>query len=997
MKVLYSIVLCILLFAVELSGQSNEPKDKDVFLEGETYFFEKEYAHALEKYLLLYEKDSSNYNLAYRIGACYYNEHLYFKAIDFLNKAKVSTTKKYKEGQYSERDASNETFFLLGKCYQTIREYELAQQAYSSYTQSLSVRDIYYYDLAENQMNACTRAKKFVANPVRVEIENIGKQLNTTGYETMPLVSQNDSVMIFCRKVSKTIQIYGEEMLVTKYDIHKAIKSNGHWKEVGKINKQLRSDGFYIPKSLSANGKFMVLFRDNYENGSLGEFDEGALYYSELKNNRWTVLKKFGPEINTNKWEGAACISSDGNFLYFSSDRKGSVGGMDLYVSERVNGSWSEPVNMGDNINSDFHEDNPMLVNDSTLYFASEKHDNMGGYDIFVSKKINDKWSQPVNLGYPVNSTGDDLMLSPCLDGTKAYFASYRPDGYLTFGKSDIYAISFIPEEKAAEEAVPLVVDTKPKEDESYLVTVVDSADAETVAEQPSDDFENNDFDSDEGESDYSVADDEEMVVYKPDNTAETATTTRIEGKAVSTNYDDITKPVEVTLVDASTNKTVSEVTADPETAEYSIDTEPGDYKLVVASEDHTVTEQTIYIPETSTADVKIESPLVPKNQSGGDYYMIKPVFFEYGSSEIPRSAQFELERLFALMDENKNLYLEVTGHTDAVSSYSFNKKLSMKRANSVINYLVERGIDHSRFVQRGVSFDENIAINDTEEGRRYNRRVEMKVVQSNTDLVQVQDIVVPDHLKKRSQLEFFVFVELTDNTDRLAELEMDAAANNKKGESINKDGKAFYSIGSFAKKAEAVLYMNNLIDKGYQMADVVDNFNLNKKMPETEKVVYGGNYAIQLMGLMKPCNIDKVFKDIEGVREFECVDGYYRYVFGSFNSKTEAQEAQEILSNSWESGSFIVPADKFEDETFVIRERTNHEKYTIQLYALNKPISETGLKVVEGADEAKGDDGYYRYIYGKYKSYTEAEKAQASLVNQGFDQTFITLLQKFQ
>lgn len=959
MKTIRSLAsICLLLAGFSLWGQKEKLNFKETFLEAETFFFEKEYARALELYITLFDNDTANCNLAYRIGECYWNEQLYFKAIDFLNVAKTSMSGKYKDGSFKERDAEYRALFVLGKAYQAVREFSSARECFAQYKESINVKDVYYYDVAENQIKACQRAEQMVKSPVRVEIENIGKSINATGNEINPLVTQNDTFMVYARKVYKEIMVWDQRMFMSSYELFSAKKNaEGVWREDKNITRKINSDGFYIPVSLSADGSTLILFRDNYENGTFGEYDQGALYYAEYTSGHWNAIKKFPEVINSKKWEGAACLSSDGNTIYFSSDRNGAVGGLDIFYSTKEDGVWSEPQNLGDVVNTDFNENYPMLASDSVLYFSSEKHDNMGGYDVFVTKRIAGEWSEPINLGYPVNSTGDDKMLSPCLNGTKAYFASYRPDGYLTFGLSDIYAVNFLQPEPKPEKSVPVAVDT---------------------------------------------AKQDELMVYAPAQTGQESHTT-IEGSVVSSDYDEITKPVEVVLVDVLTNETVAETQTDPETEEFSIEAEPGEYKLVVASEDHAVTEKPLYIPENTPSSVKVQSEVVPKNQSGGDYFMIKPVFFEYGSSQLTREAKVELERLYSLMSENTGLYLEVVGHTDTVSSYAFNKRLSLKRSSAVIDYLVSLGIDHSRFLQKGMSYDSNIADNSTEEGRRYNRRVEMKIVKSDTDFVRVQDVLVPDHLKSRSQVQYYVLVDFGEDEGVKKELEKFAVANGAEGESLVKDGQEVYSLGGFARKAEASKLMSSLLSQGYENAEIVDNFRLRDEKRSMQDVEYHGSYAVQLLGRIKPCDVNEVFKDIPGVVEYECADGYYRYVYGDFASKAEASQIRDELAQKWHHGAFVVPTLKFQDETFAVkinestgRNSSGGAKYTIQLYALQKPIQQTNLKIVEGCDESIGGDGYYRYIYGKFSSYSEAEQVQQNLADQGIEQSFITLLRKF-
>lgn len=944
MKAIVTIGIQLFLCIYSYSQRDSIVHFKDLFTEAEYFFLDEEYASALPMYKKLFELDTANCNLAFRLGECYYHEKFFFQAINYLEIAKQRMDKKYKEGSCKETNASYKTLFLLAKSYQTIREYDKATRYYNDFINILDEKNVYDYDIAYSQLEACKRAREMVVNPVFVEIENIGPRINSPYNEINPVVSENDSLLIFSRKSFKETKFREDAFFVQQFEIYSTRRVNGIYSSPVDITRELSSDGFFLPVSLSANGKILVLFRDNYNNGEFDDEDEGALYYSEFKVNRWTKVKKFGSQINSSKWESSAFISNDGKTLYFSSDRKGGAGALDLYVSTKKNGIWSEPVNLGEAINTSFNEDMPFLIGDSLLYFTSEKHDNMGGYDIFISKKINEAWTEPVNIGYPINSSGNDIMLCPVLGGKKAYFSSYRPDGYFSFGKTDIYAVSFTKENQIID-ILTLQLERKRKDS---------------------------------------------LLVYASEGQIQEKSTT-IQGSVIASNFSDIENNVKVNLINISNKETVASVTAQRETQKYEMSARPGDYKLVVESENYTTKEQQIHIPSTNTSSIKVESAIEHENESGGNYFLIKPVFFEYGSYSLTQDAKFDLRRLSLLMKENPSLYLEVIGHTDSVSSYSFNKNLSLNRANSVISYLINQGVDASRFIQKGLSFDENIATNSSEEGRKFNRRVEMKIIKSDNDKVKVQDITVPDYLKNKSLLRFLVFIETTNGElkpNRYSSLGITHT------ETISNKGRMLVYASGFTKKSEAMLVLNNLLNKGFNNAEIIDNFTFQSNKKNLEQKQYSGKYTIQLLALFKPCTISTTFPSVE-VTEHSCADGYYRYTFGTYNSAEEASMAQQEISKVWNYGSFIVPLEKFEDR----KEKTVSDsyKYTIQLYALRKPLSPENTNLVNGCQEHYGNDGYYRYIYGKYSSIADAEKDQAWLAEQGFPSTFITFLSKFE
>jgi len=969
--------------AIQAQKVSNEFKDE--FVRAEYLFFDKQYPQALEKYKELYETDSTNHNLAFRIGACYMEENMYFKAIKHLEFAKESMKKKYKIGSYKQRAASYDVLYLLGKAYQIVREYKKAKLYYQRYDSVISVKNVYMHDINKAQIKACDRAEEMVKSPVKVEINNIGRKINSDKFEMNPLVSANDSVMVFARKSFEEKGFGIHKYYVAKYSIHTAKRTKKGWKEDGEITKSVGSRGYFIPVSLSADAQTLVLFRDNFEYGSINDNDDGALYYSENKNGRWTAVKKFDSNINKTSWEGSGCLSSDGNSFYFSSTQKGGFGLLDIYVCEKANEEWGKAQNLGSSINTNLNEQNPILVNDSTLYFVSESHDNMGGFDVFISKKIGAKWSKPVNVGYPINSSSDDMILSPSNEGTKAYFSTYRPDGFLTFGKSDIYSVVFIKEaEKLKEEEIAkeekeelLALDSAKIGADSTEIAKIDKqieklekkiakieekeGMKEAIAKEEKEELvalntAKIDADSEETEKlNQQIAQLEEKIamleekaeereikkkkkrkeisVFVEEPEEEIASTddyspqkTVIEGTVESSVYGDIHKPVDVKMVDLSNNETVAHIQADDENETYEIEAEPGEYKLIVETEGHSVEEHAVYIPNTTTANVKIESKLDPTNKTGDDFYLIKPVFFEYGSTELSREAKFDLERLYLAMKQDKTLYLEVVGHTDKTSSYQFNKKLSLKRAKAVTSYLIDAGIDPVRFVQRGMSYDENIASNDTEEGRRFNRRVDMRIVKSGGDNVAVQDITVPQHLRQTSNKgEFFVLVELEDetNSDRLQNL---VSSGKVGGQTVSFNNQFYFYAGVFSKKSEALVTQNKLISEGFDEAEIVGNdriYEINRSNKNNE---YKGSYTIQLLALKEPCDIKRKFKSISDVEELECNDGYYRYITGQFSSLDEAVKAQDEITTVWEKGSFIVRTERFEDNAFVNRKENPFE-----------------------------------------------------------------------
>jgi hypothetical protein len=210
-------------------------------------------------------------------------------------------------------------------------------------------------------------------------------------------------------------------------------KGNGKWTEPVNMNELLKVDRDIFPTSISKDGKDLYLY-------SSADYD-GIIYTTSLKNGVWSPLVKLNDNINTKYWESHATISHDNKKLYFTSNRKGTLGGLDIWVSTRDStGDWGPAKNLGPTVNSPYNEESPFLSDDDkTLFFSSRGHYNMGGYDIFYSTLLdNGQWSTPMNIGYPLNTTDDDLFFKPVNNGFEGYIAREIRSG---FGKQDIYRV----------------------------------------------------------------------------------------------------------------------------------------------------------------------------------------------------------------------------------------------------------------------------------------------------------------------------------------------------------------------------------------------------------------------------------------------------------------------------------------------------------------------------------------------------------------------------
>ena len=416
-RVLFSLLLSIIIVPSPVFAQRDSTRT--TFLDAESWFLFEEYAEALPLYQSLLEQDPDNDNLKYKIGVCLLNDpYQRDKSIQYLLEACKNINEAYREGRSKERSAPPEALYYLGNAYLAN---ELLDSAIESYEKFLEIMDLNVYneDLVLEQIKACNNAKRLMTMPVDIDLTLLDTLINTRYADIDPVVSGDGTKMAFVTRLP-----FYDAAYITE-------KTQEGWSHPKLITQLLGFDADIYPVALSYDGTEMILYYDDDYIGNL--------YYSRLENGLWTPATKMNENISTKYWESNACFSKDGKTLYFTSNRKGTNGGLDIYRSEiQPDGRWGEPVNLGTTINTRYNEECPYISNDGqTLYFSSYGHYNMGGYDIFYSRKNSDgTWAEPVNVGYPINTTDDDLFFQPVNNGNGAFYAMNRPGG---MGRHDIY------------------------------------------------------------------------------------------------------------------------------------------------------------------------------------------------------------------------------------------------------------------------------------------------------------------------------------------------------------------------------------------------------------------------------------------------------------------------------------------------------------------------------------------------------------------------------
>ncbi|MBU8891553.1 MAG: hypothetical protein KOO66_02155 [Bacteroidales bacterium] len=393
---------------------------KEAFFEAEYYILYEDYTEALALYLNIYNNGWDNAYINHRIGECYLQiPGQKSKSIPYLEKACENTSKVFKEGSFKETNAPIRTIFYLACAYQVDNQLDKAIETFKKFEETLAANNIYNIDYVEKQIQSCEIAKEQIKTPANVKENNIGKPVNDGFSNIRPVVSSSENSMVYISRLK-----FYDAIFYTK-------RKDEYWTAPVNITPDLGSDGNYYSCFLSADGNTLLLYKDDLYNRDI--------YISYLLNNRWSLPGKLNKNINSKFQETFASLSSDGKTIYFVSDHKGGFGGTDIYKSEfsEKTQDWGEAVNMGNTINTEFDEETPIILeNGNKLYFSSQGHTNMGGFDIFFAQKDSEnKWSKPENLGYPVNSTDDNLFFIPVGDGTNAYISKFDQNG---FGQEDI-------------------------------------------------------------------------------------------------------------------------------------------------------------------------------------------------------------------------------------------------------------------------------------------------------------------------------------------------------------------------------------------------------------------------------------------------------------------------------------------------------------------------------------------------------------------------------
>lgn len=627
------------------------------------------YPDALELYLRAAKYNSDCAKLNYKIGVCYLATDKFYHASEYLEKSYLK-----------DNTVAEDIHLMLARAYHLNLAFDKAIENYKAYFDSFTSKEIEKYNInVDKYIKECRYGQELVNQPVRVIINNLGQRVNSEFDDYNPVLHPNNDLLYFTsrretEKKDKRLDVdnkYLENIFVSE-------QAGDLWKKPTLVDNKLDSKNNESIVAISADGNYIYLYN--------GEENGGDILVSELKKGKWKSPKSISKKISSKYKETTITFSPDGKEAFFVSNQEGTIGGMDIFYSKQNDkGKWTEPINMNAAINTIYNEEAVFWhPKEDKVYFSSQGHNSMGGFDVFyIERNEEGFWSNPVNMGYPVNTPNDDIFFKMDENNKQAYYSSVRDNG---FGGKDLYKIIFLGEEKELKlttEDIYLAWNHKPIEDLFYINPKEVKVDTALY-----------------------------MV-----------------GQVTDAKSGEAVKMAKIEVIDLEQSQVVATGLADT-LGMYKIKIpKKKDYGVELTAKDYLFFVDMAYLSQKQIVDSKITANFQLNKIDVGATMVLDNIFFETNKATIKTESAAELARLAALLVENPTIKLEISGHTDNVGSYRANQKLSEARAKSVVDYMVSQGVSADRLQYKGYAFNQPIADNNTPEGRAKNRRVEFKVI----------------------------------------------------------------------------------------------------------------------------------------------------------------------------------------------------------------------------------------------------------------------------
>ena len=643
-------------------------KGVPLFNEGSLAVFEvRDPGLTFKKALIEFEKaqafNPDNALNNYRIGVCYIHSTSPYKAIPFLKRA-------------YELDPSCDPFlyYYHGNAMQLEERFKEALASYKAFEDNYKKSDN-FTKFVSMRKRETGFAEKFKADPVRCWVDNM-TTLNTEYDEIAPTITTDGAEMLFSSNRPNSNK--PNEVGDYDYDIYISYNDDGTWEKVKPIPGSVNTSLDDIVNNLSYDGTKMLMHKDNG-----GQTD---IYESVLNGANWGTPVIMPIQISASRTNDMyASYSHDGYNITFARGNENNTKGSNIMFSgmqSKMQKNYGTATPIGQ-VNSAFN-DGPvyMHIDGRTMYIASQGHESIGGYDIFVSYRTQGSWSKPINMGYPINTPYDDFFFASTANGKYAYISSNRPEGA---GGFDIYKVTFWGEPKNP------IVDV-----EDYLLASI----AKPIKDPQIEDVV----------SVNKVS----LTVFKG------ITIDALTRKAVEASIE---------ITDNKTGQVIERFTTNSATGKFLLSLTAGkNYGIAVKAEGYLFHSENFDIPDGSEYNL-INKTIELKNIAIGSKIALRNIFFDVGQATLRSESNAELDRLVSLLKDVPSLKVEISGHTDNTGSASINDKLSQDRAEAVVVYLKGKGIPAGRLTAKGYGSSNPIATNNSAQGRQENRRTEFEII----------------------------------------------------------------------------------------------------------------------------------------------------------------------------------------------------------------------------------------------------------------------------
>jgi outer membrane protein OmpA-like peptidoglycan-associated protein/Tol biopolymer transport system component len=906
MKKYFLLLLISLFFFKSFSQYSNDTSILDYeekYNYAEYYIADADYENAIVLYEELLQERPTDMDIHFRLGFCYLFTQERYKAVPHLEKV----VNNYRNKTGNKGKVPTDAYYYLAKAQYINYDFESSRQTYNELKTLINSKKD--KEKIDQQIQFCNNAEEIYLNPVDIIVTKLAA-INSEYPDHSPVISADESVIIFTsRREGSTGGLIADDHFYFE-DIYIYDKAKGFKTKPVQIDTAINTVEHEASCGLSIDAQELFIYKSTTH-------DQGDIYYSNFDGKNWSVPEKLNESVNTTGRESHASISADGNSLYFTSNRSEGLGGMDLYVAEKqVDGSWGNVRNLGAPINTELDEEGPYFHPDGkTLYFSSQGHKSMGGFDVFTSTLNADStWSTPVNLGFPLNTVDNDVFFVPTVSGNRGYYSSQQD------GHTSIYIVDIYGEEKnlilVNGHTYDSEIDTTavPKKDVVFNGDIT-TVNGRVVKEDKTIDYSDKIYITDRiiNSDEILLIDSVCTVPYKTDINVYLVDSKKIDEVHEPIEYNGkylfILYPEEEYLVYYEADEHMYDL-------KYIYKEEKGYYNVYYNAEMDTLLRGTI-------KEVK-DNPYVDK------------------TSNLSERQKLELDILSDFMKKHDFLFVNFSTHNWDEEG----NQLDVSREQKAVDYLVEKGINSNRIV---TNLSPNLIADNTLE---YTILDDLTLEDLKDHEIPVANEVNAVFVSNiRFDINKYKTNEYDDNLSVLAEYLIDnpsakinifgytdtqgpeqynkdlskkragfvseyLISNGVNEDQVTVDGKGF-EVQIAKNKDEKGEFLWDALEYNRRVEFVVTNQGESEMLfveqidvPEDyiiENIEVGAYiYSIQFLSSKenKPLNS---FEGLNNVKVYKGVDGYYNYYYGEFKNFSLAQKAQDSVKDKYPSSIIFI------------------------------------------------------------------------------------------